>query len=116
MASAAPRHKGDGEAGERRRKKGGVVRRPSEELAGAGRRRTGAGDGGVRRGGAKSLQVEAGVEAEDERIPGLILACTQLPRSIPSYPSGPSSMARMRRTPTRGKKGDHARWSTPAPS
>ncbi|EMS46583.1 hypothetical protein TRIUR3_33937 [Triticum urartu] len=49
MASAAPGHKGDREARERRRKKGGVVRRPSEELAGAGRRRTGVGDGGVRR-------------------------------------------------------------------
>ncbi|KAF7021882.1 hypothetical protein CFC21_034760 [Triticum aestivum] len=57
MASAAPGHKGDREARERRRKKGGVVRRPSEELAGAGRRRTGAGDGGVRRGGAKSLNL-----------------------------------------------------------
>ena len=72
------------EVRERRREKRGVVQQPSEELVGAGRSRTGTGDRGVRRGGAKSLQVEASVEAEDERIPVLILECTELSRSIPS--------------------------------
>ena len=45
----ACRAKGDREVRGRRRKKGGTVRRPRQELAGAGRRRTTAGDRGIRR-------------------------------------------------------------------
>ncbi|XP_044421754.1 uncharacterized protein [Triticum aestivum] len=50
-----PPRRGDKEARERRRDKGRAVRRPRPELAGAGRWRTGAGDGGIPCGGAKSL-------------------------------------------------------------
>uniref|UniRef100_A0A8R7VAY5 Uncharacterized protein n=1 Tax=Triticum urartu TaxID=4572 RepID=A0A8R7VAY5_TRIUA len=42
IASAAPGQKGDTEVRERRREKGGAVRRPRPELTGAGQRRTGA--------------------------------------------------------------------------
>ena len=58
MASTTIGQRGDKEARERRRDKGRAVRRPRQELAGAWRRRTGAGEGRIRRDGAESLNIQ----------------------------------------------------------
>ncbi|KAI4967452.1 hypothetical protein ZWY2020_025864 [Hordeum vulgare] len=59
MVAAAPRQRGDREARERRREKGGTVRQPRQEHIGAESRRTGAIDGGGRQCGRGAVHVLA---------------------------------------------------------